>query len=197
MREQIWLKKSQKYGELCYMTKDMLEETLALRNYVRSQMENRRWFAPAGREDFEAVLKDGFGLVCFADDGKMIASLQCLLENVEYAHDLYKNEDMVKKCADYSDVFVHPDYRGNGLQNFMEKRMEALCLKEGKTILLGTVDPENSYSYNNFIKANYHPAIRLKKYGGLERLLMKKVLGTAEIQKPGGRGGKNIPGCCH
>lgn len=42
MREQIWLKKNQKYGELCYMTEDLLEETLALRNYVRDQMTNQR-----------------------------------------------------------------------------------------------------------------------------------------------------------
>ena len=57
MREQIWLKKNQKYGELYYMTEDLLEETLALRNYVRDQMTNQRWFAPSGREDFEAVLR--------------------------------------------------------------------------------------------------------------------------------------------
>lgn len=182
MREKIWLRKNQKYGELCDMTEDLLEETLALRNYVRDRMENRRWFAPSGREDFEAVLRDGFGLVCLAEE-RVIASLQCLLENVDYGYDLYENEDMVSVCADYSDVFVHPDYQGNGLQNFMEKRMEGLCLKAGKTILLGTVDPENIYSYRNFIKANYHPAARLKKYGGLDRLLMKKVLDTAETQE--------------
>ena len=182
MREQIWLKKNQKYGELYYMTEDLLEETLALRNYVRDQMTNQRWFAPSGREDFEAVLRDGFGLLCLVE-GKVIASLQCLLENVEYGHDLYEEEDMVRDCADYSDVFVHPDYQGNGLQNFMEKRMEELCLRAGKKIILWTVDPENSYSYNNFIKSNYHPVARLKKYGGLDRLLMKKELDTAETQE--------------
>ena len=182
MREQIWLKRNQKYGELCYMTEDLLEETLALRNYVRDRMENRQWFAPSGKDDFEAVLRDGFALVCLVD-GKVVASLQCLLENVEYGHDLYQDEEEVRDCADYSDVFVDPDYRGNGLQNLMEKRMEGLCLKAKKKILLGTVDPDNSYSYNNFIKSNYHPVARLKKYGGLDRLLMKKVLYMEDIQE--------------
>lgn len=164
------------------MTEELLEETLALRNYVRDRMENRQWFASSGREDFETALRDGFALVCLVD-GKVVASLQCLLENVEYGHDLYQDEETVRVCADYSDVFVHPDYRGNGLQNLMEKRMEELCLKAGKRILLGTVDPENFYSYSNFIKSNYHPVARLKKYGGLDRLLMKKELHTAETQE--------------
>ena len=175
MREQIWLERNQKIGELSQMTAELLEETLALRETIRSQMEHPRWFAPSGREDFEAVLRDGFAFVCSVD-GQVVASLQCLLRNGEYGVDLYSDPDIIRQCADYSDVFVHPDYRGNGLQNRMERRMEERCLSAGKKILLGTVDPDNVYSYRNFLKSNYRQAARLKKYGGLDRLLMEKKL---------------------
>ena len=181
MNEQIWLKKNKKYGQLCFMTEDLLEETLSLRAYIRDQMADPEWFTPSGRKDFETVLRDGFALVCLVD-GKVIASLQCLTENIDYGRDIYEDEDILKRCADYSDVFVHPEYRGNGLQNLMEKKMEKLCLSAGKDILLGTVDPDNIYSYQNFIKSSYHPIASIKKYGGLDRVLMKKELNLAGTQ---------------
>lgn len=164
------------------MTEDQLEETLRLRNDIRVRMAEPQWFAPSTRKDFETALRDGFALICLVD-GKVIASLQCLLENVDYGHDLYEDEDVLKRCADYSDVFVHPDFQGNGLQNLMEKEMERLCLAKGKTILLGTVDPKNDYSYDNFIKAGYHPIVHMKKYGGLDRVLMRKILNETEAQE--------------
>lgn len=175
MNEKIWLKKMQKEGCMCCMTKENLEETLQLRELVRNGMRNKRWFAPSTRKDFEDVLKYGFGLICIVD-GQIIASLQCLLEHTDYANDRYDNEEMRAKCADYSDTFVHPDYRGNGLQNAMEEKMEILCREAGKTILLGTVDPDNHYSYENFRRRGYREIVRLMKYGGLERILMEKKI---------------------
>lgn len=175
MNEKIWLKKMQTEGCLCYMTEENLEETMYLRELVRNGVSNKRWFAASGRKDFEDVLKYGFALVCIVE-GQIIASLQCLLEHTDYAHDRYDSDEMRSKCADYSDTFVHPAYRGNGLQNIMEEKMEVLCRKAGKTILLGTVDPDNHYSYENFRRMGYQEAARLMKYGGLERILMEKKI---------------------
>ncbi|MGC4018444.1 MAG: aldehyde dehydrogenase family protein [Muricomes sp.] len=181
MDEKIWLKKLRRSGFLSYMTEDNMEETMALRELVWNEINNKRWFAPSTREDFENALKDGFALVCTVD-GQIIASLQCLLKNTDYSHDRYDSKEMQLKCADYSDTFVHPDYRGNGLQNIMEEKMEELCRKAGKTILLGTVDSDNYYSYHNFLKMGYHEAARLIKYGGFERVLMEKKLNESGLR---------------
>lgn len=175
MNEKIWLKKMQTEGCLRYMTEENLEETMRLRELVRNGIENKRWYAASGRKDFEDALNHGFALVCIVE-GQVIASLQCLLENTDYASDRYDSEEMRSKCVDYSDTFVHPDYRGNGLQNIMEEKMEVLCREAGKTILLGTVDQDNHYSYENFRKMGYQEITRLIKYGGLERILMEKKL---------------------
>jgi len=175
MYKRVWLKKQNEYGSLEFMTVETLEETLSLREKVRADMENPRWFAISTRRDFLDALEYGFAINCTVQ-GKVIASVHCLLEHTDYSHDIFTEEADIGKCADYSDTFVHPKYRGNGLQNILEEEMEELCRKAGKSILLGTVDPDNEYSYRNFLKRGYQEAARLKKYGGLERILMKKIL---------------------
>lgn len=175
MNEKIWLKKAQTECCLQYMTKENMEEAMALRQFVRDSMSEKNWFANSQRKDFEDVLQYGFALVCLVH-GRIIASVQCLLDHTDYSHDCFDDENMWIKCADYSDTFVHPDYRGNGLQKIMEMKMEELCKKAGKSILLGTVDPDNLYSYQNFLIMGYKEVCRLKKYGGLDRVLMKKIL---------------------
>lgn len=175
MNEKIWLKKLQTEGHLQYMTKENMNETLLLRQMVREGMREKQWFAESTQKDFEDALQYGFGLVCVVH-GKIVASLQCLLEHTDYSRDCFENEEMWIKCADYSDTFVHPEYRGNGLQKRLEEKMEELCKEAGKSILLGTVDPDNRYSYQNFLNMGYKEVRRLKKYGGLERALMRKNL---------------------
>lgn len=175
MHKEVWLKKQKEYGLLEFMTEETLEETLALREEIRAGMENQRWFAKSGKRDFQDALEYGFALNCVVE-GKVIASVHCLLEHTDYSRDIFTEEADICKCADYSDTFVHPDYRGNGLQNILEEEMEELCRKAGKSILLGTVDPDNEYSHKNFLKRGYQEVIRLIKYEGLERILMKKIL---------------------
>ena len=175
MNEKIWLKKVHLYGRLCYMIEEDLEETMQLQELVIERMSNKRWLAYSSRKDFENALNNGFALVCVVE-GKIIAFLQCVLNDTDYSKDRYDSEEMRSQCADYTDVFVHPDYWGNGLQNIMGEKMEVLCKQAGKSILLGTVDPDNKYSCENFRKMGYKEVDRLIKYGGLKRLLMEKKL---------------------
>lgn len=152
-----------------------MDEVLQLRRDIWNQMPEQSWFSAVDREEYEHTLQHGFGLLCMVGD-QIAAVCMCLLEETDYSHDIYEATEDIEKCADYSDTFVHPDYQGNGLQHILEQKMEELCKKAGKTILLGTVHPDNQYSYRNFIRSGYRKVARLKKYGGLDRFMMEKRL---------------------
>lgn len=152
-----------------------IEEAVLLRQKIWENVEEKTWFAAASREDFVKAMNDGFGLICTVG-GRMIACLVCILNNVEYAGDCQYEGSMVQVCADYSDVFVDPEYQGSGLQNLLEGKMTEICRENGKQRILGTVAPENQYSYQNFLKSGYKEVKRIVKYGGLERILMEKTL---------------------
>lgn len=175
MRETIYLKRNQIEAEICFLSEEKLDEALTLRNNIRSKVAIQDWYASVTREEYAHLLKNGFALTCVADN-KIVAVCLCVLEDAEYAHEVYDDRVTQKICADYSDTFVHEDYRGNGLQHMLEEKMEAICLENGKTILLGTVHPDNKYSYDNFIRSGYEVVMRKDMYGGLDRYIMRKIL---------------------
>ena len=175
MRETIYLKQNQKEAKIEFLTQERLEEALKLRNDIRSKVKIQDWYASVSKEEYAHLLSNGFALTCVVDE-QIIAVCLCVLENTEYAHEVYEDKAMHMRCADYSDTYVHEAFRGNGLQHLLEERMEQICLERGKTILLGTVHPDNKYSYNNFLRSGYEVVMRKDMYGGLDRYIMRKVL---------------------
>lgn len=173
--DSIYIVKTGEYALVEFLDWEQIDEAVLLRQKVWENVEEKAWFAKASREDFVKAMNDGFGLICTVG-GRIIACLVCILKNVEYARDCQYGESLVRVCADYSDVFVAPEYRGNGLQNLLEHKMTQICRRNGKQRILGTVAPENQYSYQNFLRCGYKEVKRIVKYGGLERILMEKTI---------------------
>lgn len=180
MLDEIFLPKKNDYIKIDYLTWDRIEEAMRLREYVWEQLENKALYAQAERKDFIKALDDGFGLVALAHN-KVVACLLCTLVDVEYGVDRNYTKDVLEECADYVDTYIHPDFRGNGIQNILEEIMCGICYQQGKRIILGTVSPENQYSYKNFLKAGYRQVDRMIKYEGLERIFMEKHLEDVNV----------------
>lgn len=66
-------------------------------------------------------------------------------------------------------VIVSPDFRGNGLQCILTKKLEAIAKGEGFHTLCATISPKNIYSIKNFEACGFNYHSRKTKYGGLER----------------------------
>ncbi|MEG0835861.1 MAG: GNAT family N-acetyltransferase [Christensenellaceae bacterium] len=175
MKKNIYLEKKKEYIGIEFMTYEHIEEAMKLREQMYETIEDERIFAPAVREDFVKAIEDGFGLICQAQTG-IIACLLCNLEKVEYGVDRNYQGEIMEQCADYVDVYVDKEYRGNGIQNLLEEKMVQLCRENGKKIIIGTVSPDNEPSYHNFKKAGYVEVDHKKKYGGLDRIFMEKRL---------------------
>ncbi|MBQ8407074.1 MAG: GNAT family N-acetyltransferase [Clostridia bacterium] len=106
----------------------------------------------------------GFGILFVAGEGK---------ENLAYDADEVKD---VNTSANVKLIIVRPDYRGNGLQVELVKRLQESAKKSGFEWLCATVAPTNSYSYDNFVKSGFTHTKTLTKYGGLTRALFVKKI---------------------
>ncbi len=122
---------------------------------------------------------DGDSIVLGAFSGETLVAFGILFvagsggENL--AKDVERIDDILTS-ANVKLVIVRPDYRGNGLQRELVKKLEDSAKDMGYAWLCATVAPTNNWSYDNFIKSGFELDKILVKYGGLTRaLLVKKI----------------------
>lgn len=82
----------------------------------------------------------------------------------------------VDKNANMKNIMVISQYRGNGLQGILMRRLEQLAVERGYTDLCASISPQNSFSLNNALALGYKVDHLATKYGGLERAIVVKKL---------------------
>ena len=70
---------------------------------------------------------------------------------------------------------VSPSYFGNGLQKQMTAELERLAKEKGYKYMIGTVSPNNKYSYNNLIDLGYEVIGEKQMKKGLRYIIIKKL----------------------
>lgn len=105
-----------------------------------------------------------FGILHAAGDTKENLAL-----DIEEVTDVLQN-------ANVKLIIVRPQYRGNGLQFELIKRLSAHAKECGFTWLSATVAPSNPWSKINFEKCGFKQVKVLQKYGGKQRLLLAKQI---------------------
>ena len=122
---------------------------------------------------------DGDSLVLGAFHGDLLVAfgiLYCAGDTKEnLAHDLDEVEDITEN-ANVKLVIVRYEYRGNGLQKELIRRLCIHAEEKGYRWLSSTVSPENPWSMNNLIANGFTEAKVLVKYGGLKRILYAKKI---------------------
>ncbi len=125
--------------------------------------------------------------VCFAGESKVIGVyLEEKMIAFGILHAAGASEENLAKDADCIGdkltsanvklIIVRPDYRGNGIQRLLIDRCEAYAKESGFAWLCATVAPSNHYSLDNFLKCGFSQHKILRKYGGLERVLLVKKI---------------------
>jgi len=80
------------------------------------------------------------------------------------------------RVADYDGSAVHPDWRGNRLQQRMTDVRHRWALNHGRHHILGTVSPFNPVSLQNFLALGCRVRNLKRKYGGMLRLIIYRDL---------------------
>jgi GNAT superfamily N-acetyltransferase len=154
------------------------EKYITLLRTVRDGMTRKDWFYLDKSEDVRNMMRSGAMELCVAMDGDTMAGgfniLHPGLDEYNYGYDLNFSKEELLKVIHMDTAVVHPDYRGNKLQQrLMAMIEEELKVRFPGGILLTTVHPENLYSLYNVQSLGYTVAKRLPKYGS-ERFILRK-----------------------
>lgn len=157
-----------------------LDKIMALQEVVCGAIENQDIFVPTDREEYACYLEaPHFIIGCF--DGELLVAYSSFVlpgEDPEnYGWDLGWPLEKVISCAKLETIVVHPDYRGNHLQQRLIMATVELA-RENSAIkyLLTTVSPYNQYSLHNVQAMGFEVLMKKEKYGGKERFILCRTL---------------------
>ena len=86
------------------------------------------------------------------------------------------SEEQMRECVTYDTTFVHPDYRGYGLQKLFIRWKDEEGRRMGAKWALCTVSPDNPNSLNNTLRAGFEIVEEKEMYGGIRRYVLRKSL---------------------
>ena len=153
-----------------------LDKYLEFSHIVKDMMTQDDWFFLDPDEEVREMMEYDRVSIWLAEDGDRIAAVFCIvypgMEDFNIGYDLGFTEGDLKRVVHMDTAAVHPDYRGQGLQNRMMRHAEAEL--KGK-ILLCTIHPDNCYSLNNVLKLGYTIEKKTERYDSVRYILRKDL----------------------
>lgn len=149
----------------------------ALEQQVLAALPDPALFIPTAPNELASQLNAGFILAVW--DGEEAAAYvsveYCGQDARSYGRDAGISGSELDTWANLDTVLVRPDLRGNGLQQALLTAAEQF-LAPGIRALGATVSPNNLYSRRNFEACGWQVVCQKEKYGGVQRLVLKKIL---------------------
>jgi hypothetical protein len=152
--------------------------------YVKDHMEHPEWLGDFTREAFEKLITTNSVIMVWT----FLSPTQPLTEIDEFIAagmliparqkdlDSFLQTDLnVKDVIDFGPEMVHPDYIGNGLQSDVIQYLEKVSIWMGYKVGLGTVHPDNIYSWRNLLKNGFDEVARVDLKRGLRNVYRKEL----------------------
>lgn len=132
------------------------DQILALQALIHSQMPDPEIYADTDRGQFEESI--ALDYVQGAYHGDTLVAVAAVVCNRDTPRNLGQKCGMDPSlCFTFDAVFVHPDYRGVGIQSTFISMIKAEALRRGVTSVWATVSPKNIHSYRNLEKHGFSP----------------------------------------
>lgn len=171
-----------KENEFTYrvLTGDDLGEVLKLQDTVYNALADKRWLRKNTEEMLSFCLEEP-NYTVGAFYGGRLAALSVLYvplpdDTKEMLATSLEGIDITGiRHANYKLCLVDPEFRGNGLQRILEKKLEAKAKQSGITLMCATVSPDNIYSVHNIERAGYRLNREFEKYSLKRRLYYKFI----------------------
>lgn len=149
------------------------DAVIALQSHVIDCMPDKSLLVGVEREDILDAVQNDFSLGIF--DGNMPVAFCQMILNHDSPHNLgQKLGHAPEKCVYYDIAFVHPDYRGLGLQACMISLRDEIARELGAELAFVTVSPDNAYSLKNVMGSGFEVVERRLMYGGRDRYILMK-----------------------
>lgn len=158
------------------LTIHAIDALAALQAQVVESLPDPEVYVAASREELCRALQEELVLgIC---DGDTLVAAAICIRNRSCSGNLGQKCGFAPKdCYTFDAVFVHPTYRGRGLQRELICAAQEKAGEEGALTMWCTVSPNNPYSYRNFTQmgfAAYKTGVFL--YGGRVRDILKMKL---------------------
>ncbi len=149
----------------------------ALQNEVHAGMLHPEQFVTDDLASIEKDIREGIAVGVWQGErlGGYAVIHFCGRNPHNYAAFLGVPEDQWEHWANGNSAVVHPDWRGNGLQQKMMRYAMSKMPPE-ITHIGATISPENQYSLNNALAMGFKVMMRREMYGGYDRYILAKEL---------------------
>lgn len=178
-----------------YAALEHLPKIMEIVREAAEETAEKGWFAAGDEAYFRQLLQQqGFVIMAREQESGEIAGFFAVVfpGEEEYMGQYTRIPKEDWGCIVHMDtVAVSRRYQGKGLHRSMleacEKELELRRLDAGQErwYLLCSVHPDNCYSLENMRKSGYEILAEAKLYGGLERLILGKVLGQKRKDSKG------------
>lgn len=156
-----------------------LDAIVDLQEAVYDALEEKTLFVKTKRDEFAESLELD-QCFCFMDEDRMAAFTLMVAGRPgyrNYGEYLGYSPEEIAKTVSMDTTFVHPNYRGYGLQKYFFDLRERVAKEVlGAEQALTTISSENVYSLNNARRSGFEEIKRVTIYGGLERCILRKML---------------------
>ncbi len=158
----------------CVNTNINLDEYLKYQNEVKRTMANPDWLGDFTKEDLEYLLATGSKIWLFYHNQEFVCSMMAIPSTKDSLNSLTLTEYNPHEVIDYGPMFVNPKYRGHGFQYQMLEYLDNYY-KDTKLYAAVTIHPDNTYSINNILKANFMLITTKVFTRGLRNVYLKKL----------------------
>ena len=157
----------------CVDTNINLDEYLKYQQEVKRTMNHPDWLGDFTKEDLKSLLATGSKIWLFYHNQEFVCSMMTIPSTKESLKSLTLTNYNYKEVIDYGPMFVHPKYRGNGLQYQMLQYLDNYY-KDTMSYAVVTIHPDNIYSINNILKDNFMLITTKVFTRGLRNVYVKK-----------------------
>lgn len=158
--------------------KGELAEILSLQGNVYSSVTVKETFVNSTQEELNESLESDVCIGCYHNSNLIAFTL--MVPNSHSPRNLgfylnYSREQRLKSVT-YDTTFIHPEYKGYGLQRLFISLKDAIAKELGANEALATVSPDNMASLNNLLASGFVIADEKRMYGSFTRFIMRKSL---------------------
>ncbi|MBE6054460.1 MAG: GNAT family N-acetyltransferase [Clostridium sartagoforme] len=157
-----------------------IDEIMNLQETIINGLEDKQLYAPTEKEEFINYIKSGGKIIGYLDEKDDLIAMAVYVKKGygkgNYGYDLDLEGEALLNVAQVESTVVRSDYRGNGLQQILCKKIEDIAKNERVKLLTSTASPYNKYSVNTFRNLGYEIKRDKIKYGGLRRYVLAKEL---------------------
>lgn len=162
------------------VTSRELNKIIDLQDLVYESLDDKTYFIKSPRKRFLEIFscKKNLCIGIYDEKSNKLVGYANLTTS-KYASDKYFSNVLPEeksKTMYFRTIFIHPNNRGNNLQEKVIEYFEEYCRRNNLKNIILTVHPDNKYSKNNFLKKNYNVIATIDENTEHVRNIMFKIV---------------------